>query len=77
MSPRTIKEARTVEWRATIGPIRCRCGHNHYGRIPVVRNTGRVAMGNYPWAPQWGFCEDDGCDCTALRRLPDPIGVAQ
>jgi hypothetical protein len=54
--PRTITETVTIEWRVVAGPIRCDCGHDHYGRT-----DGDLA-------PQWRFCEDETCGCHSLRR---------
>lgn len=56
--PRAIVETVTVRWIAVTDPVRCQCGHRHYGRVPSNNNK---------MAPQWNFCEDTDCQCRGLR----------
>lgn len=58
--PRKITTTTTIEWRVATEPRLCRCGHEHYGRIPS----------NVYLAPQWQFCEDPGCKCRGLEPSP-------
>jgi hypothetical protein len=55
---RTVKE----HWVAVTPGYDCSCGHTHHGR-ELYRN-GRMEN----LAPQYGFCDNDACPCTTLRR---------
>jgi hypothetical protein len=59
---RTVQE----HWIAITPPYPCKCGHDHYGR-QLVRDGQTINQ-----APFYGFCDDEECDCQALRRVSMP-----
>jgi len=49
-------------WVAVTLGYSCTCGHQHHGR-ELVRDGVMMNM-----APQYGFCDNEVCPCTTLRR---------
>jgi len=50
-------------WIAVTPGYPCKCGHLHHGR-ELQRDGQMMNM-----APQYGFCDDEICRCTALQRV--------
>lgn len=61
---RVIEEI--IRWYPVIGPVECKCGHEHYGRRP---ESSRYSSS---FAPQWHLCEEETCECRTLRRVTLP-----
>ena len=64
--PRVIERTVVERWEAVAGPVRCACGHEHYGRVKPAAQ-----------APQWHVCEDESCSCTALRRAITDVAAGE
>jgi len=48
-------------WIAVTPGYPCTCGHEHHGR-QLYRNEVMSSL-----APQYGFCDDETCDCKTLK----------